>query len=236
MRTPKLKFRFDAKLDFEIAWDFYNNPKYAGIDFWKKGALRHHDELKFIEKRQMKKVFLSNYVESLYNQHKNEFEHRKKQIEALYKKKEQIFFYETEKILKNHLWPKGKYNAYLSIFDFCPRFIDDKTFFVFMYEDDNNILMTIFHEMLHFIFYDYCLKKYPRVFKKKNTESGSFWELAELFNAVIQQAPAFEKLHGPVGNIGYPTLRSKFGMAKKKWNGNIDDWITTFGIRYIENF
>lgn len=48
MKTPKLKFTFDS-FDFEIAWDFYNNPKYAGVNFWKKGALKYHDELKAIE-------------------------------------------------------------------------------------------------------------------------------------------------------------------------------------------
>jgi len=49
MRTPRLKFKLNSKLDFEIAWDFYNNPQYAGVDFWGKGALRHHDKLQSIE-------------------------------------------------------------------------------------------------------------------------------------------------------------------------------------------
>ncbi len=96
--------------------------------------------------------------------------------------------------------------------------------------------MTVFHEMLHFIFYDYCLKNYPTVFKKQNTESGPFWEIAELFNAVIQQTPAFSKLHEPINEIGYPKLKSKFKEAKKVWNDDTDDWITMFGIRYLENF
>ncbi|MBU2025996.1 hypothetical protein KJ912_04670 [Patescibacteria group bacterium] len=233
---PKLKFKFDSKLDFEIVWDFYNNPKYAGVDFWEKGALRHHDKLKAIEKKTKKKFFLSNYAKSLYKQHKNEFEHRKKEIEILYKKKEQKFFNETEKIFKNHPWPKGKYIAYLSIFDFCPRFLDDKTFFVFMYDDDNNILMTIFHEMLHFIFYDYCLTKYSRIFKNLSTERGQFWEIAEIFNAVVQQTPVFSKLHGSINDIGYPELKLKAKKAKKAWDGNINNWITTFGISYIKKF
>lgn len=233
---PKLKFRFNSKLDIEIAWGFYNNPKYAGVDFWKKGALKYHDELKAIEEIPKKKNFLSNYIVSLYRQHKNEFERRKKEIEALYKKKEQKFFCETEKIFKNYPWPKGKYVAYLSIFDFCPRFLDDKTFFVFMYDNDKGILFTIFHEMLHFIFYDYCLTKYPRMFKNQDTEIGRFWELSELFNAAIQQTPSFKKLHGSINEIGYPELKTKFKEAKKAWNGNIDDWLTAFGMDYIKKF
>lgn len=116
MRTPKLKFKLNSKFDFEVALDFYNNPQCAGVNFWKEGALKYHDELKTIEEILDKKKFLSNYVVSLYKQHINEFEHRKNEIEALYKSEEQKFFYETEKIFKNHPWPKGKYTAYLSIF------------------------------------------------------------------------------------------------------------------------
>ena len=236
MRIPKPKFKLDSKFDFEIAWDFYNNPKYAGIDFWGKGALQYHDELKIIEKKQQKKVFLSNYVGSIYKQHKNEFEHKRKEIEILYKKEEQQFFCETEKIFKNHPWPKGKYIAYLSIFDFCPRFLDDKTFFVFMYDNDEGTLFTIFHEMLHFIFYDYCLVKHPKIFKNQDTEKGLFWGIAEIFNAVVQQTPSFSKLHGSINDIGYPELKLKFKEAKKAWTGDVDNWITTFGISYIKNF
>lgn len=236
MKIPKLKFKLNSKFDFEIALDFYNNPQCAGVDFWEKGALKYHDELKAIEEIPDKKKFLSNYVVSLYKQHINEFEHRKNEIEALYKREEQKFFYETEKIFKNHLWPKGKYTAYLSIFDFCPRFLDDKTFFVFMYDNDKGILFTIFHEMLHFIFYDYCSIKYPKIFKNQDTEKGLFWEIAEMFNAVVQQTSAFTKLHGSINDIGYPELKSKFKEAKKAWNGDIDNWITAFGMRYIENF
>lgn len=240
MGTPKLKFKFSPKLDSKIAWGFYNTPEYAGVNFWKKGALQYHDELNAIEKTQRRKLFLSNYVISLYRQHKNEFEHRKKEIEMLYKKEEQKFFRETGKIFKNYPWPSGKYIAYLSIFDFCPRFLEDKTFFVFMYNDDKGIVFTIFHEMLHFIFYDYCLTKHPKVFKSQDTESGRFWEIAELFNAVIQQTPTFKKLHGSIhgsiNDVGYPELKSKFKTAKKAWKGDVDDWITKFGINCMKNF
>lgn len=236
MIIPKLKFKFDSKLDFKIAWNFYNNSKYAGIDFWKERALQHHNELKILRQKQREKKFLSNYVATIYKLHKNSFEHRKKEIETLYKKNEQKFFCETKKIFKNYSWPKGKYIAYLSIFDFCPRFLDDKTFFIFMYDNNKGILFTIFHEMLHFIFYDYCLSKHSKIFKYQDTESGHFWEMAELFNASIQQTPVFNKLHGPVNEIGYPKLKLKFKEAKKTWKGDIDNWITTFGMSYIKNF
>lgn len=105
-----------------------------------------------------------------------------------------------------------------------------------MYDNDKGILFTIFHEMLHFIFYDYCSIKYPKIFKNRDTEKGLFWEIAEMFNAVVQQTSAFTKLHGSINDIGYPELKSKFKEAKKAWNGDVDNWITAFGMRYIENF
>lgn len=234
MKNPKLKFDFDPDSDFNIAWDFYNNPAHGGRNFWLKGAIQHHDGLIGMEKTENKKEFLSKYTASLYAQYNKEFKFRKIEINALYRQNELRFFHETNKIFNNHPWPKGKYAAYLSVFDFCPRFLDDKTFFVFMFDSDKGVIYTIFHEMLHFIFYDYCLTKYPKIFKTLSTEKGSFWELAELFNLVLQQAPAFVKLHGLTKEIGYPELASKFLAAKRSWHDNIDDWITKFGSVYIE--
>lgn len=234
MEMPKLKFKFNPDSDFNIVWEFYNNPKQEGVDFWLRGALRHHDDLINIKHAKNKKDFLCDYVSSLYALHLNEFEKQKKEIMVLYKHKESLFFYETNKIFKNYPWPKGEYIAYLSIFDFCPRFLADKTFFVFMYDNDSGILFTIFHEMLHFIFYDYCLTKYPRIFKGRNTETGPFWELAELFNLVLQNTSVFSKLHGQINKIGYPKLKSEFNLAKKAWHGDIDKWIIKFGSSYIK--
>lgn len=233
MKDPKLKFSFSLYNDFNVAWSFYNNPLHGGSDFWRKGAIQYHDDLINIENVKNKKEFLLEYISSLYIQHNKEFEHRKAEINVLYKQKELRFFHETNKIFNNHPWPRGEYVAYLSVFDFCPRFLDDKTFFVFMYDSDDGLKYTVFHEMLHFIFYDYCLKKYPKIFGMHSTEEGSFWELAELFNLVLQQTSAFVKLHGLIKGFGYSNLASKFPAAKRSWHGDIDNWITKFGSVYV---
>ncbi|MFH1667538.1 MAG: hypothetical protein ABH884_00755 [Candidatus Komeilibacteria bacterium] len=236
MNSPKLKFSFDPKVEHQIAWNFYNDQTFGGVNFWERGALQYHPDLISLEKVKNKKSFLADYIFSLYQKHNSEFNSQKKEIVNLYNEKERMFFSEMEKIFKDHLWPRGKYVAYLSIFDFCPRFLDNKTFFIFMYDHDNEILFTIFHEMLHFIFYDYCLVKYPSMFKNQDTEKGPLWEIAELFNAVIQQTSDFAKLHQPLDSIGYPELKQKFNTAKKIWDGNIDNWITKFAIDYIKDY
>lgn len=206
---------------------FYNNPTYAGANFWNNGALKHHSELEDMEFVSKKKDFLLNYINRYYKQQKNRIEERKKEIEALYDKTHHQFFKETCKIFGDYPWPKGKYIAYLSIFDFCPRFLDDKTFFVFVDDSDQNMVFTISHEMLHFIFYDYCLTKHFDIFKKQDTESGPFWEIAEIFNVVVQQTPGFIKLHGKIDN-GYPDLEPKIKAARDLWAGDVDSWIESF--------
>lgn len=235
MAFPRLRFELNPKYDAEIAWLFYNHREHGGVDFWKKGALQYHEALTAISNEKRKKQFLSNYVASLYVEHHSEFEVKKREIVRLYKKNEDVFFDEAEKIFKGYPWPRGKYIAYLSIFDFAPRFLKDKTFQVFMYDSDNGILFTIFHEMLHFMFYDYCLKKYSATFRGRDTESGPFWEVAELFNAVVQQESTFKKIHGSTGGIGYPILERRFDSARKAWRGDVDDWITKFAVPYLEN-
>lgn len=233
MASSKLKFEFNVTYDTEIAWLFYRERNYGGVDFWGKGALRYHEALTALPSKGKKKEFLSHYVASLYADHRTEFEARKKEIALLYRKNKDTFLHEMKKIFKTHPWPRGKYIAYLSIFDFGPRFLKNKTLQVFMYDRDSGILFTIFHEMLHFMFYDYCIKKYPVIFRGRDTEQGPFWEIAELFNAVVQQGPIFKEIHGPIGKIGYPALASKFNDAKKAWKGDVDSWITKFAIPYL---
>ena len=233
MKTPKLKFEFNPEFDFNLAWEFYNNPNHAGANFWNNGALKHHSELKDMDFVKKKKDFLFNYINRYYEQQNNRIEKRKKEIEVLYDKKHSQFFDEIGKIFKDYPWPKGKYIAYLSIFDFCPRFLNDKTFFVFVDDNDQNMIFTISHEMLHFIFYDYCLAKHSDIFKKQDTESGPFWEIAEIFNVVVQQTHGFIALHGKINN-GYPDLKPKIKSAKDLWTGDIDSWIKSFDLLSIK--
>lgn len=174
-----------------------------------------------------KRKFLNNYIDQLYQDHPKEFEKRIGKIEKLYKTKEDLYFQTVAKIFKNHPWPKGRYIAYLSIFAFGPRFLADKTLQVFMYDNDQMILFTIFHEMLHFIFYDYALQKYPAKFKNLDTNQGMFWDLAEIFNAIIQDTSELIEIHGKINNLGYPDHKKYISVLKRLWQKeqNIDHWI-----------
>ncbi len=90
-------------------------------------------------------------------------------------------------------------------------------------------LFTIFHEMLHFIFYDFAIKIFPKNFKHLNTEEGVFWDLAEVFNVVIQDSDDFVKLHGKIKNLGYPNHTKLINLGKILWKKNPDvkHWIVS---------
>ncbi len=177
-------------------------------------------------------IEIKKYINESYSQNKNILEEKKKEIEKIYKDKEKDFFLLSNLIFKKNSWPEGKYFAYLSIFDFGPRFLEEKSFQVFAFDQEKMILFSIFHEMLHFQFYDYCLKHYPEKFSSLNKKEGSFWEMSEVFNAVVQSVPAFKKLHGKMEKLGYPDHQAKIKLASNFWRGDTDLWIE----KYLEKF
>ncbi len=227
MNLPHLQFKLSERLDAQISWQFYNEKIQSGHDFWVHGALVLHDDLRNLETQKNKKKFLADYIHSIYKSNSAEFNLRKEYIENIYLEKCEEFDFLTKKIFKDHKWPKGDYICYPSIFNFCPRFIQSKTFQVFMYADNEHLLFTIFHEMIHFIFFDYTIKKYPHLFKKEEVDKGIFWDISEIFNSIIHSTKEFENLHGQIKSPYYPKHKKYLPHLKKKWKGqeNIDEWL-----------
>ena len=228
MKYPEIKIKIDQKMDQSLAWEFYSNPEIGGCNFWGERALKYHIKLLEMESAEKQKDFLNKYISDFYKFHIAEINTAKKEITQNLNEKREEFFLTVDKIFKKHLWPKNKFTGYLSIFDFCPRFLDSGEFQVFMYDKKNLQLFTIFHEMLHFIFYDFVQKEFSKEFKKVDTEKGRLWDLAEVFNAVVQDTESFIRLHGKIENIGYPDHKNLILEGKKLWKNNPDlnNWIT----------
>jgi hypothetical protein len=75
---------------------------------------------------------------------------------------------------------------------------------------------------LHFIFYDFAKKSFPDTLGKMNTEQGKFWDIAEVFNVVIQSNKEFVKLHGKVNKFTYPDHEGLIKKGKDFWQKNRD--------------
>ena len=226
MKQPIIKLRFDQKLDQELAWNFYFNKEFGGCNFWQERALKHHPKLFEIESVKSPKVFLNKYILDFYKSNDKEIKTLAKNTTEYLNQEQNKFFLIIDKLFKGHPWPRKKYIGDFSIFDFCPRFLDLGEFQVSIYDNRSLQLFTIFHEMLHFIFYDFVGKNFPET-KKMDTEQGKLWDIAEVFNAVIQDTDDFISLHGKIKNIGYPDHKRLILQGKRLWkkDQNVCNWI-----------
>lgn len=222
MKQPIIKLKFDQKLDKDKAWDFYSNQEFGGCDFWKERALKYHPKLIEIELHKNPKKFLREYITNFYNTHNDEIQTLSSDTIKYLCQEQDNFFSKVDKIFKGYPWPRKKFIGDFSIFDFGPRFLDDGEFQVFIYDKRNLQLFTIFHEMLHFIFYDFAQKKFPKTLGKMDTEQGKFWDIAEVFNIVIQKTDDFIDLHGKIKNIGYPDHKKLLLQGSHLWKKNPD--------------
>ncbi|NQV88004.1 MAG: hypothetical protein HQ402_00420 [Parcubacteria group bacterium] len=228
MSNPIIQLKFDQKLDLEMGWEFYSDQEFGGCNFWKERALAHHPKLSEIEMAKNPHLFLDQYISEFYNIHSSEMNGLSQKTPLYLSESQDLFFELVDKIFNHYPWPKKEFVGIFSIFDFCPRFIDSGSFQIFLYDNRRMQLFTIFHEMLHFIFYAYAQKTFPEKFTNLNTDEGKFWDLAEIFNAVIQDTDDFIKLHGKIEGIGYPNHQEMIITGKDLWknNPNINGWIT----------
>jgi hypothetical protein len=174
-----------------------------------------------------KKEFLEKYIDDFYSENTGEIDNLSQLAFSNLESAQDEYFAFVSKIFYAHDWPEQIYTGYLSIFDFCPRFLDSACFQIFLYDEKNMQLFTIFHEMLHFIFYDYAKKNFSAELGALDTESGKFWELAEVFNAVMQDTDDFRSLHGKIKDIGYHDHKMMIekGMMIWKKKDDVDLWI-----------
>lgn len=225
--NPTIQLKFDRKLDQDIAWSFYSNQEFGGYNFWKQGALAHHPKLLEIKLAKKPEDFLEKYVSEFYASNAIETKKLSQKTASYLNHEKDDFFEVANEIFNHHPWPRKKFTGCFSIFDFCPRFLDWGGFQIFLYDNRDMQLFTIFHEMLHFIFYDFALKTFPKKFKRMNTDKGKFWDLAEIFNAVVQDTEDFIKLHGKIKSNGYPNHKYLIPEGKKLWrkDKDVSKWI-----------
>lgn len=223
----KIKFQLNKTLDKRMAIGFLYS-KQGGINF-SRNVVNVHPELYDVLKLKnasARKALINEHFDYFYTKHEQYLNKKVIQFTKEWRVVEKKFFSVANKIFKNHPWPKGKYIGYISIIDCNPRFLNNKTFQIF-YFNPLGVKYVTAHEMLHFIFYDYTLKKYPQVFKKLNPNSGIYWDLAELFNVVILPSPPFVKIHGIKKVINYPAHTKYLPKMIELWkqSKDVNEWI-----------
>jgi hypothetical protein len=235
IKFPQLKFTVDPKKDLEIYEGFLETAKFFDLKTdLQFGFYRFHPELEKVQKSQKttkeKLKLTENYIIQRYKKDKKQINHGTKEAQKLWRLIKKVFFKQTSEIFKNQKWPRGKYIAYPTIWGTYPRLLNEKIFFFpYDYGGKDFVSVVIMHEMLHFIFYEYALKKHPRIFKKLATESGIFWDLAEIFNVIVLTSPKFAQLYQNRKKliICYPQHKKYIKYLKDLWwqNIDIDNWL-----------
>lgn len=217
---PKLKFQLNKKLDKDVCKVFLF-LSVGGLNFAKE-ILKIHPELeivRLIKNRKDRETEIDTYIDWFYKHHRTGLSKKRVKFRALWKKVEEDFFDKTAKVFKGHPWPKGKYVCYLSIFPCGPRFLINKTFQSFYKYSKETVIQQIVHEMLHFMFYDYLYRNYPKYKAKKYEQK--IWEISEAFNYVIQNQKDWIKLFGkPI--LPYPKLKGLAREIKEFWHKRKD--------------
>lgn len=212
MNNPKIIFSLNKELDKKICLEFLT-VKAGGIDFG-KGIIKTHPSLLGILKNEqpVRKRIIDSFVDNYYQHHQKEMEAVLLKITMNWGKIDQNFYEKFETIFEGYHWPKGRYAGYLSIFNINPRFLENKSFQFFYLKSKAEILNTIAHEMLHFMFYGYLeefigLSKYSK---------DTVWRFSELFNTLILPQNEFKKL-GVGSDICYPELLKYLPKIKELW-------------------
>jgi len=227
MPYPHLKFRQSALRDFKTLCAFAGDAKYDNG--------RNLDWAIFAKYPQLKQNFDKNYkinnkktlrqfINSQYHSNEKKFEKALTQHKKRWEKIAPQYFSLVDKLFNSQHWPKGKYISFGTIWSMYPRFLEDKTFQIpYQHRNPKYVPVIIAHELLHFMFYDYFYKQYP----KYNRQKYNFlvWHISETFNTLVQNSPEWLK-YFKVKSEGYPEHQeliaklSRIFSKQKNWDLN----------------
>ena len=90
---------------------------------------------------------------------------------------------------------------------------------------------VVFHELLHFIFFDYCDSVLREETRGLGKNRGTLWELSEVFNVIVLNLPQFREILQGEECLFYSDLKEKLKIANSLWldsRGDIKNFITSY--------
>lgn len=193
---PRVKFKMSPDKDISSFFNFLEERQYDNGRNFEWAVLKYHpyfnrfqNNLEFsVTKKEAQK-----YVFEFYLKNQKQIEKNFVLFEKKWRAKEKAFFALVEKIFPNTPWPKGKYIAYSTIWSMYPRFLQDKTFQIpGITRNKKAVVLIIAHELLHFIFFDYFMRKYKKY--KSHKYDFFVWHVSEIFNSIILRQEEWQNL------------------------------------------
>lgn len=215
---------FDKELDKMVYEDFHD-LSISGADF---GEKIRHDHPKITKEN------YENYIDNFYEENILYINKSKEEINKILLNKQELFFKAIDNLFKKD-FRELNITGLLSIFDCNPRYLEEKKFQIFYKRSNKNKLEVIFHELLHFIFFDYCDSFLKEETGGLNKNRGTLWELSEIFNIIVLNLPQFREILQEEEYLFYPDLKEKLKIASSLWldcHGDIKEFI----IFYLKKF
>lgn len=202
-----IQIKFNKSLDEEMFVAFWNFNA-GGVNFHKKITEFNPD----INPENYKE-----YIGDFYKTNKKLLSENVKDLQNAVDQTSDTFFLATRSLFKEDFSSKN-YIGVISVFDCNPRFVDKKLFQVFYGRNTLGKLEVVYHEILHFIFFDFCDKYCKEIVKNRSVNEGSYWALSEIFNVIILNRPEFQEILKQPELSFYPSLESVFPEIEKLWN------------------
>jgi len=213
-----IKITLDKNLDKETFLKFFE-LKAGGVDFGKK-IIKDHPSISHNNYQE--------YIDNYYDRSKEELTKSLLEINNLAQERQADFFNAVRDIFKQDFSNK-EYRGVLSIFDCNPRYLDKNVFQVYYKRSNQDKLGVVFHEVLHFIFFDYCRAHFESIVNGMDQNQGKYWDLSEIFNIIVLNQPPFQKILKKRENIFYPKHKEIYSTIEKIWrenDGNMEKFIT----------
>ncbi len=207
MPYPHVTFRKSAKKDFETLHAFVKDAMYDNGRNLNWAVFNRYPQLKtqFVKNKHYKikdEKTLRNFIYKTYYAKQMSMNRALEQHKERWEKIAPHYFSLVDALFDGHKWPQGKYIAFGTIWGMYPRFLEDKTFQIpFWHRTLKYIPVVIAHELLHFMFYDYFYKRYPKYRYPKHIFFS--WYISEIFNTTIQNSPAWLNCF-KLKSLGYP--------------------------------
>jgi hypothetical protein len=221
MSYPYITFRKSARQDFNTLRAFTQDAEYDNGRSLHWAIFKKYPHLKsrFNKDKHYKmkdEKALRLFINKMYHVKQTVMdtalmEHRKR-----WEKISPYYFSLVDKLFSKRKWPRGKYIAFGTIWTMYPRFLEDKTFQIpFWHNTSKYVSVIIAHELLHFMFYDYFYKRYP----KYNRPKYNFfvWHISEIFNIVVQNSPTWLDCF-KLKSLGYPEHKKIIKRISRIWH------------------
>jgi hypothetical protein len=234
MSYPKVSFVLDAKVDVSAFFCFVGDAQYDGGQGLGWAVFQKYPSFRKMFDGPVftgKKTDIEEFVRKQYERYGAVVGKNLSLYEKNWRMKESRFYSLADELFPSGFWPKGKYVAYPTIWGMFPRFLDDKTFQVpCRWKNKRYVNVIVAHEMLHFIFYNYFFHKYPQY--KGDEYEMLAWHVSEIFNAVVQNSPAWLKTFG-LESMAYPEHESIVKKLSGEYRSQEGNRATDFLIERI---